>query len=126
MTISKVFFPINSGTGTCRFALYADAGDTPLGGTKAWDSGNIGAATITSATVNYVAEPGLHWFASTFSTNLIQTVRGWTTAMATAPTHGTFSYRAGSLASNTIALPSSAPGFTPSVNVPFFWTLTVS
>src|SRR3990167_9778530 len=47
MTISKVFFPINSGTGTCRFALYADAGDTPLGGTKAWDSGNIGAATIT-------------------------------------------------------------------------------
>jgi len=126
VTIQKIYLIPSTPSGTIRFAIYDDNGDTPAGGTKLYDSGNIGAATRTSATVNYVADPGLYWLAETTSTNTNVFTRGnaqnWTPFSS-----GSFSYRAGSLASNTIPLPDPCPA----VNMPIsttavFWLLTVA
>ena len=101
LTIQKTFFAVNSGVGVGRFVLYADNGNTPVGGNKVWDSGNIGMTSVrNAATAAYVSNPGLIWLGVTFSTNAIQikTLGGtyWTDFGS-----ATFSYRAGTLASGT-------------------------
>src|SRR5205823_6197007 len=47
MTIQKVYLNMNGVSGTVRFGLYADNTDTPAGGTKVADTGNVGTLGIT-------------------------------------------------------------------------------
>lgn len=76
MTLNKLFMLFTTPSGTARFAIYKDAGDTPATGTKVYDSGNIGIATTTQATVTYLADPGQYWLATTCATNAAVIQRG--------------------------------------------------
>src|SRR3990167_7168390 len=95
MTIQKIFQTTNNQSGTTRFAIYDDNENTPQGGDKLLDTGNMGTGGggRTSATLAYIATPGTYWMAVTFSTNLVQFHRSdgiaWTDFIS-----ATFSYRA--------------------------------
>lgn len=129
MILNQVFVQIATATGTMRFGIYGDVSNSPATGTKLFDSGNVGLSTVhTEATVTYIADPGQYWLGITFSTNSAAFVRSsgfaWTTS-----SDASFSYRAGSLASDTISLPDPCPA---SVTIPtagnalfpFFITVT--
>ena len=125
LTIDKVFLVLGTASGTLRFVMYKDSSDTPQGQTKVFDTGNIGAAARTSATVSASVDPGQYWIGVTCSTSAA-TIRIGSGVAWTPFVGATFSYRAGSLASNTIAPSDTCPTVTITQTVPveFFTTVT--
>lgn len=118
MTINKFSLPIVTGGGSgysTRAALYLDNGDTPVGGSKVADSGNVGVNALTSGTFAYNANPGMYWLAITFSTNAVQYARAASLQSVTSFCGASFSYASGfsgSLYTKSTALPSTCPAVT--------------
>jgi len=129
-TIEKVYVPLNSiGGGAVRFALYQGSSDSPQGQTKLADTGNVGGGVpgnVASATFNYAVSAGQYWLAMTCSTSAVAYLVGFA-RQVNRFCSATFSYRAGSLASNTIALPSPCPTVTiPGSDAMYFASLEVA
>ncbi len=128
-TLTKLTMPFVNVAGTVRFAIYQDTANTPVGGTKVWDSGNIGVGFTTGATVSYLATPGQYWLATTCSTSIGVNIYRSSSINVSWFVSATFSYQAGfagALYTKSTSLPSSCPTVTLNVNtVNLVWGITI-